>query len=194
MQAWGCRCSPAMRGPDEQGHPVWGALAHSTPAAWGGAAAQLQIPQTIFREAMMADEAQVQRLTPSMYLKMCDCPGWGMPGFRHIFVLQCSCRQSDTSARYAGRQTEQPSAASVADLMYIVAAGSTAALCDAFAAYSEACVDHQIPFVTDRAMNLATATAIKTPSARQQEERYPGCHSCADKGGAARHSSLLPTA
>ena len=89
---------------------------------------------------------------------------------------------------------EQPSAASVADLMYIVAAGSTAALCDAFAAYSEACVDHQIPFVTDRAMNLATATAIKTPSARQQEERYPGCHSCADKGGAARHSSLLPTA
>ena len=53
-----------MRGADEQGTPVWGALAHSTPAAWGGAAAQLQIPQTIFREAMMADEAQVRRWTP----------------------------------------------------------------------------------------------------------------------------------
>ena len=99
MQAWACRRRLAMRGPDEQGTPAWGALAHSTPAAWGGAAAQLQIPQTIFREAMMADEAQVQLLNHPVDLELCERPGWGVRGLRHEFVLQCSCRQSDTACQ-----------------------------------------------------------------------------------------------
>ena len=92
MQAWACRFSPAMRGLDEQDPPAWGALAHSTPAAWGGAATQLQIPQTILREAMMADEAQVQQSLLQCLLSVCHSPSWGVAGLLHVTVQQCSCR------------------------------------------------------------------------------------------------------
>ena len=122
--------SPAMRGPDEQGSPAWGALAHSSPAAWGGAATQLQTPQTIFREAMMADEAQVQQPTPPMILEMCNSPSWGMPALLHVPVQRCSCRYLDIFQYIllADRHSSK-SAAPVAGLTCSVAAAFPSALC-----------------------------------------------------------------
>jgi len=51
-----------MKGQDNPGTPglSWSAFGRQrSPAAWGGAAAQLQTPQSTVREAMVADEAQV---------------------------------------------------------------------------------------------------------------------------------------
>ena len=55
-----------MSGQDRPGIPglSWSAYGgQRSPAAWGGAGAQLQTPPSTVREAMMADEAQVHALS-----------------------------------------------------------------------------------------------------------------------------------
>ena len=63
--------------------------------------------KTIFREAMMADEAQVQRLTPPIDLEMGKCPGWSVPGLRHEVVLHVAADNETFTYRNAGTSAQQ---------------------------------------------------------------------------------------
>ena len=68
-----------MKGQDIPGIPglSWSAFGgQRSPAAWGGAAAQLQTPQSTVREAMVADEAQVPFLPLRGHCNGLAPPGW----------------------------------------------------------------------------------------------------------------------